>query len=422
VADHREESHRIEAERQREARRVAEAASKAKSEFISRMSHEVRTPLNAVLGFAQLLKRSARDKLDATEQEQLDMVCAAAEHLRTLLDDVLDLSRIEAGEMLIARVPVELCDLIRKAMRMSEAQARSSGIRLIQGFDDLAPIWIEADPNRLRQVLLNIISNGIKYNRPGGMLSVDVAIELKPPGSIKPSRVQILIMDDGIGMTPWQVDSLFQPFNRLGRENSGVEGVGIGLVLARQLTELMGGQLVVASHESEGTVARISLPYTPPASADAAGGSTTGPTFNQAAAAALDTTRQPKGRVLYIEDNPVNAILVEQLLADWPEVTVQIAEDGLSGVRKAIEEPPDLVLLDMHLPDISGHQVLEMLKANEVTRGIAVVALSASALQEDVRAVLAAGALDYWIKPVDVEPFKRGVSRLLGGSATFRSG
>ena len=376
------------------ARIAAEAANQAKTAFISRISHELRTPLNAMLGFAQLLRAEARDALGPRQREQLDLVLQAGAHLRLLVDETLDISRIEAGRMPIAHRDFELCELLDGVLRMCTPQAEEFGVVLEAGFARHGPVLMQTDPDRLRQILMNLVSNAIKYNRPGGRVRLDVETD--------PHFVHVLVSDNGLGMSEAQQEQLFQPFNRLGRELSGVQGTGIGLVLARQLAGLLDGELTLDSREGEGTLARLTLPATdgrPMATLHAPDSAT----FPEAVA----------GRVLYVEDNPINAILVEQLLSRWPQVQLATASDGATGLERARALQPDVLLLDMQLPDMQGITVLQRLKAADATRGIPVVALSASATPAEVQAARAAGAADYWTKPIDFERFLAGMGRLL---------
>jgi CheY-like chemotaxis protein/anti-sigma regulatory factor (Ser/Thr protein kinase) len=255
---------------------------------------------------------------------------------------------------------------------------------------------MRSDPARLRQVMLNLLSNAIKYNRHGGWVRVEVVRD--------PYFVHVLVRDNGLGMTPEQKAQLFQPFNRLGREYSGVQGTGIGLVLVRQLVALMGGELTLESTAGEGTCVRVTLPATdgrPMADA---------PPESELA---RDESPPPEGVVLYIEDNGVNAILVEQLLRRWPRVELVVASDGATGLERARALAPDVVLLDMQLPDIDGLAVLKQLKADPATRSLTVVALSASAGTDEVRQARESGAMDYWTKPIDFDGFLRGLRVLL---------
>jgi PAS domain S-box-containing protein len=389
------------AEKAQLAHAAAEAANRAKTEFLSRISHELRTPLNAMLGFSRLMRAEAEDTMPPHQIERLDRVLLAGEHLRTLIEETLDVSRIEAGRVSIERTDFELCAQLDAVVAMCEPAAAELGVWLARDYAAQGPLLLNSDPRRVRQVMLNLISNAIKYNRRGG--TVRVALE------VEKTVVTLMVSDDGIGMSAVQRAQLFQPFNRLGRERSDVPGTGIGLVLVRQLVQLMGGELAIDSSPERGTEVRVRLPR--PAQAPAAA------VPHPVSPAAGTIEGPPQGLVLYVEDNAVNAILVEQLLARWPLVRLVVAPDGGTGLVQARALEPRLVLLDMQLPDMSGFDVLRRLQADPLTRGVPVVALSADAVPEDVAATRDAGATDYWTKPIDFDVFLSGVQRLLAGPA-----
>jgi len=388
-----------EAEQVREALARAESASHAKTEFLSRMSHELRTPLNAMLGFAQLLRHDASGRLTSQELAQLDLVQQAGWHLLTLINDVLDVSRIEAGQLAVQVRPMALGPLLDEALDMNRAIAVRHGVTVRADDLDAPELGAQADPTRLRQVVLNLLSNALKYNQPGG--SVRIALEADA------DRVHLLVADTGLGMTHEQLAHLFEPFNRLGRERGAVEGTGVGLVLTRQLLRLMRGEIEVVSEIDVGTRVRVSLPRAevPPAEEAAAG--------PQARRSVPPADASPEGVVLYVEDNDVNALLVEQILARWAGVRFVHARDGRTGMALAGAMHPDLLLLDMQLPDIDGMDVLQRLKTDPATQDLRVIALSANAMPEDVRRARALGAEEYWTKPLAFDRFLADVSRLL---------
>jgi len=387
------------AEREQTARLQAEAASQAKTEFLSRMSHELRTPLNAVLGFSQLLRADERDSLSPRQREQVDLVIQAGDHLRTLIEEMLDFAGIESGRVAIAPQDLELRALLDGVLRMSAHHAQESGVRLVADYPPQEAVLLHSDPARVRQIVLNLVSNGIKYNRRGGCVRLGI--------EHRPGRVVIVVRDDGIGMSPSQLAQLFQPFNRLGREGGPTPGMGIGLVLVRQLARLLGGEVEVESAGGTGTTVRVVLP----------GAAGSPPAVGDGKALPDPDGHELHGRVLYIEDNRVNAMLVEQMLARWPGVQVTVADDGASGLQEAERARPDVVLLDMQLPDMNGLAVLRRLRAHPGTRAVPVIALSASALPDEVAAARAAGADDYWTKPIQLAAFLLAMRRLLAKGA-----
>ena len=379
------------AEHAREARITAEAASRAKTEFLSRMSHELRTPLNAMLGFAQLMQADVREPLGERQRQRVDLVVDAGWHLLDLVGDVLDVSRIEAGQVNLELRAVAVGEVLDATTSLSQALALRRGVTLRADYRARDAAAVHADGLRLRQVLLNLLSNAIKYNRPGGTVHVDVVRD--------GGQLAIEIIDDGIGMTAQQLERLFEPFNRLGRERGEVEGTGLGLALSLQLVQLMHGRLEIDSEQQRGTRVRVVLPQDVIPAAEP----------EPAAPAAAAREADPVGSLLYIEDNLVNVLLVEQLLERWPGVRMAHAEFGRQGIELARSSHPDLVLLDMQLPDMDGIEVLNILREDAATRDLRVVVLSASAMDEDVNSARRHGALDYWTKPLDFDRFLAGV-------------
>jgi hypothetical protein len=387
------------AERVRQQAALAEREIHAKSQFLSRMSHELRTPLNAVLGFTQLLQIEARQSGHAGQLAKLEHIRDAGDHLLSLINDVLDLSGLEAGELRLSLQPVDLGELVRQSLPLLHSLAEQHRVEV--GVDR-AEGAASADPTRLRQVLINLLSNAIKYNRPGGTVVVDAcASELE---------ATLTVRDTGRGLRAEQLASLFEPFNRFGVESEGIEGTGIGLTIVKSLVDGMGGRIDVDSRPGEGTAFRVTLPA---ASTPALGAAATRP-----AAPSLQLgnggrrSRGDVGTILYIEDNHVNVLLVEELVTSVGGLAFVSESTGAAGVERAATLRPDLVLVDLQLPDFDGYEVLRRLRADGRTRSIPCVALSANAMQEDIERGLASGFVDYWTKPIDFAVFIAALHRL----------
>jgi PAS domain S-box-containing protein len=364
--------------------------SQAKSELLARMSHELRTPLNAVLGFTQLLlgDEAAAAGDDATtlgarvmRLARLEHIRSAGEHLLTLIDNVLEVSRMDGRERDLVMQPVGLGATIAQTLPLVEGLAQKAGVTLI------APpttLHVRADATRLKQVLVNLLSNAIKYNRPGGSVHLDVSPEA--------GRVLLRVSDDGLGMTPEQLELAFEPFNRAGAEREGIAGTGIGLTIVKALVEGMGGSIAVHSAPGVGSVFDVFLD----------------------AAAASGPLALPARRLLYIEDNDVNMMIVGELVRRRGDIEFDSAPDGAGGVERALQQLPGLVLVDMQLPDIDGLEVLARLRANPITAALRIVALSANAVPADIEHALQAGFDDYWTKPLDFAVFNAAMERVFG--------
>ena len=388
----RQDQSRLESERTHGQMLAAQAANQAKTEFLARMSHELRTPLNAVLGFAQLLDDPS-EPLSPGQRKNLKFLHDGAQHLQVLVNDVIDVASIEAGRLEIAVQPVAVDSVVDSALALCNSAATAAAVRVESRVPRNPPWRVSADETRLRQVLANLVSNGIKYNRPGGLVTVSA--------DAAEDGVRIEVADNGLGLTTAQRQQLFTPYNRLGREGGTIRGTGIGLVLARQLVELMHGTLTVQSEADQGTIVTVMLARAEPAAALAARATSL--------AAPLDGC----GLVLYIEDEPVNQLLVQETLRSCVGVELLLASNGQEGIALARQRRPDLVLLDMHLPDISGPQVLEALRGDPSTRDIRVVVLSAGAMSDDIARARAAGATEYWTKPFKIATLRSDVQRLL---------
>jgi PAS domain S-box-containing protein len=373
-----------------EAMSVAKRANLAKSEFLSRMSHELRTPLGAILGFAQLID-SGSPPPTPSQKRSVDQILKAGWYLLDLINEVLDLALIESGKLSLSPEPVSLADVMLECQTMIEPQAQGRGIRV--SFPRLeTPHFVKADRTRVKQVLINLLSNAIKYNRTGG--TVLVTCDVNPSG-----RVRISVEDSGEGLSPADIAQLFQPFNRLGRAATVEEGTGIGLVVCKRLVELMGGVIGVDSTVGRGSVFWFELNLT------------TRPQPSDVASTAAAIAQEPgpaRTRVrtlLYVEDNPANRMLVEDLVARRPDIRLLTAEDANRGIEIARDAMPDVILMDINLPGISGIQALGILAADPATAHIPVVALSANAVPRDIERGLEAGFFRYLTKPIKVNEF-----------------
>jgi CheY-like chemotaxis protein len=350
------------------------------------MSHELRTPLNAILGFGQLMEM---DDLDPEHRESLGQILRAGRHLVDLIDEVLDISRIEAGRLSLSLEPVALEEAVRESLELLAPSAKQRAVALEWDAEAAAGRYILADRQRLKQVLLNLLSNAVKYNRPEG--------EVRASFREDDGRIRVEIADTGPGIPAEQRRQLFVPFERLGQ--SEVEGTGLGLALSKGLVEAMGGRIGMESRDGEGSVFWLELVAAQPAVAPM----TEHEHEEPLPSATLDRPRT----VLHIEDNPVNLGLVEKVLARRPGVRLLSAMQGGMGLELAREHRPDLVLLDAHLPDMPGEEVLRRLREDPATRHVPVVVISADAMADRVQRFLAAGARAYLTKPLDVR-------RLLG--------
>jgi signal transduction histidine kinase/ActR/RegA family two-component response regulator len=372
------------------AKSAAEKANLAKSDFLSSMSHELRSPLNAILGFAQLMD-TASPSPAPSQKESIDQILKAGWHLLNLINEILDLARVESGKLSLSPEPTALGEVLRECQAMIEPQAQKRGITITFPQSHI-PYFVLADRTRLKQILINLLSNAIKYNQAGGRVVVDCSASI-------PERVRVSIKDTGAGLPPEKLSQLFQPFNRLGQEAGGQEGTGIGLVLARQLIELMGGIIGVESTVGAGSVfwfdmvaaaePQLSVDSSPP-SAPVPSPVPSGPRLRT---------------LLYVEDNPANLKLVEQLVARRPDLRLLSAGDGKLGITLARTHTPEVILMDINLPGISGIETLRLLREDPLTARITVVAISANAMPRDIEKGLQAGFFSYLTKPIKVNEF-----------------
>jgi PAS domain S-box-containing protein len=375
------------------AKAAAETANLAKSEFLSSMSHELRTPLNAVLGFAQLMASEAPPP-SLAQKQSIDQILQAGWYLLRLINEILDLAMIESGKVMMSREAMSLADVLKDCQSMIEPQAHKRGIRMtFPHFED--QFYVHADRTRVKQVMINLLANAIKYNRDGGSVIVECAMSGE-------HCVRVSVQDTGAGLTDEQVEQLFQPFNRLGREAGGEEGTGIGLVVTKQLVELMGGAIGVASHVGIGTVFWVELAASSAPTLTFGGQGENGPDDRDSPAADVLAVQRT---LLYVEDNPANLALVEQLIARRSDLKLLTAIDGHLGVELARAYQPDVILMDINLPGINGFDAMEILHKDPATAHIPIMALSANAVLRDIEKGIDAGFFRYLTKPIKVREF-----------------
>ena len=350
----------------------------------------MRSPLNAILGFAQLME-SSNPPPTLPQRQSLDQILQAGWYLLELINEILDLALIESGKLSLSREPISLVDVLNDCRGMIEPLASKGGIDLtFPHFDDTP--FVKADRTRFKQVLINLLSNAIKYNRAGGTVEVTCAMSAG-------QRMRIGVRDTGLGLTPEKLSQLFQPFNRLGQESGSEEGTGIGLVVSKRLVELMGGEIGAESTVGVGSVFWIELHSThaPRLAVSPIGAPADAPLRAQSKAA--------QHTLLCVEDNPANLMLVEKLLERRPEFRLLVAKDGIRGIEIARAEEPDIILMDINLPGISGLVALGVLAEDAKTANIPVIALSANAMPSDIQKGLAAGFFRYLTKPIKVNEF-----------------
>jgi PAS domain S-box-containing protein len=403
--EHRLQENNIELEG---AKAAAEKANLAKSEFLSSMSHELRTPLNAVLGFAQVMASDIPPPSTA-QKLSIDQILQAGWYLLRLINEILDLAMVESGKVTLSNEAMSLTDVLLDCQAMIAPQADQRGIQMtFPAFDH--PFYVHADRTRVKQVIINLLSNAIKYNRTGGA----VVVKCEANGH---NKVRVSVMDTGAGLTPHELDQLFQPFNRLGQEASMEEGTGIGLVVTRKLVELMGGVIGVESTVGVGSEFWFELAVS------------AGPKLVQEKI--LDTTSDrrdhvepnpsaPKRTLLYVEDNPANLALVQQLIARRGDLKLLSATDGHMGIQMARASLPDVILMDINLPGISGYGALKILHDDPATAHIPVLALSANAIPRDIEKGMQAGFFRYLTKPIMVREFMDALDVAFHQAATNR--
>ena len=414
------------------AKAAAERANLAKSEFLSSMSHELRSPLNAILGFAQLMD-TAEPPPSPGQQDSIDQVLRAGWFLLKLIDEILDLSLIESGRLSLSTESISLAELLNDVQAMIEPRAAQHHIalrfpeqtcslftrsgkassRVGQGRQEpcehRCAHFIHADRTRIKQVFLNLLSNAVKYNRPAGSVLVSCSIP-------SPGRIRVAVTDEGEGLSPQQVSQLFQPFNRLGRETGTEEGTGIGLVVSKRLVELMGGTIGVESRVGAGSTFWVEL--------DSAR-----PVEQQADMAEFISRPVPEPHaqahrhtLLCVEDNPANLLLIEKLIARRPDIRLVTARDAERALLMVAQGRPDVILMDINLPGMSGLQAMSVLARNPETAAIPVVALSANAMAHDVQRALSAGFHSYLTKPLQVRSFMETLEQAIATAVARRAG
>ena len=390
----------------KEAMAAADKANRAKTDFLSGMSHELRTPLNAILGFAQLVD-TGTPAPTAAQKRHVDEILKAGWYLLELINEVLDLALIESGKLVLSQEPVSLAEVLLECRAMVEPQALKRGItKTFPRFDQ--PCFINADRTRVKQVLINLLFNAIKYNKPGGQ----VMVECTPSDA---ATVRISVRDTGAGLTENQLAQLFQPFNRLGRETGAEEGTGIGLVVTKRLVEQMGGTIGVNSTVGTGSEFWVELVRVDPPQLTTQ--EIEGATSTRVAPAA----GAPLRTLLYVEDNPANLALVEQIIERRPDLRLLSAADGDLGIEYARVYQPEVILMDINLPGISGFEAMQILRSDPVTMSIPIIALSANAMPRDIAKGLEAGFFTYLTKPIKVGEFMDALDVALLHSRTAKA-
>ena len=391
------------------AKNDAEAANRAKSEFLSSMSHELRTPLNGILGFAQLLEQDPKNPLSKPQWDRADYIIKSGEHLLELINQVLELAQIEAGKLSVNLENLPICEVIEECIPIVRAMAEKRNVSVESDTAECANILVRADHTRLKQVFLNLLSNGVKYNRDGG--SVTIGAHLTTQGQIR-----IAVTDTGLGIAKDKHEEIFVPFNRIGFEASNIEGTGIGLTITRKLLTLMNGEIGFESTEGKGSTFWVELPVgkiiddaAPDKDAARSAGS-----FSLTAPIGHDGKRYS---VLYVEDSPANMMLMEQIISMVPDLDLITAKTAERGVLMAQEQLPDLILMDINLPGMSGYDALRHLSESDLTRTIPVIAVSADALSHQIEEGLKAGFSAYLTKPLQINELLNKVRKILTDTA-----
>ncbi len=387
-------------ERLIQSKEEAEKANNAKSEFLSTMSHELRTPMNAILGFTQLLQINPKEPLTESQNSKTSEIMKAGNHLLELINEILDLAQIESKHVKLFPEQVLVEKIIAETSALIEPMAIQKGVKIINRIDDCPNLVVRADPTRLKQVFINLMSNAIKFNQEGGSVTLEYDV-------LQNDMVRINVTDTGRGIQKEKLNSLFRPFNRLGIKNTEVEGTGIGLSIVKQLMELMGGSISVESGSGKGSKFSILLPAATELSLEKEASVVT-PVLKT-------TAQQEKQRytLLYIEDNPANLKLVEQIILSRPDIKLLSAPQAQMGIDLARSYAPDLILMDINLPGMDGITAMKKLKNDKETQEIPVIAVSANAMKTDIANAMTAGFQSYIVKPFDLKNFMQVIDQYL---------
>lgn len=372
------------------AKSAAEKSNRAKSVFLASMSHELRTPLNSILGFTQLMETKIDKEEEHPHKGYLSRVLKSGEHLLSLIDEILDLAKIESDSIELSIEPIDVGSLVLEAIEFVRPISMSHGIELVPE-ESKEPIFINVDRIRFNQIVLNLLTNAIKYNRPNGK----VRIFWEPSGN----KLRLNIADTGIGIEKNKIGLLFDPFNRLGAEASSIEGTGIGLTITKRLVEMMEGRIGVESKPGIGTTFFVEFAFAPHPIKEQE------PTVQTSTSYDFDLTGEYT--ILYVEDNKTNQTLIEAILKDYSNITLLKAGNGAQGIEMAVNHKPDLVLMDIGLPDMNGFEAFKRINKNKETRHIPVVGLSANAMPRDIKKAMGAGFAEYLTKPINIGKFIR---------------